>query len=189
MASLNINCNGTFKKFSKISYRSQFHVKFNDDCLDVLRIYCKTLADSNTKLAFFIEDIQFFSFNSICMDSEIKLKRFDNKLTLFALSTLKHSFLHTRLEYVLQKTIPAGIPQFLEKHSIETMFKKYKPRVEKKSKVLTLDDLGFRFALWLSACSISCIEFLGEIFVWRFNLNIGMCLFLKAQKMRMRTVL
>lgn len=123
------------------------------------------------------------SFNWVCKDSGIKLRKFRQESTLLALSTFKHSILYDILHDVLEKTIPAGIPQYLEKYSIDVLFSKYEPYVDEEPKVLTLNDLGFGFVVWLVACGISMIGYAAEKLTFQLRKPmrtlIGLILFLK----------
>lgn len=79
------------------------------------------------------------------------------------LFTLRNSFIYEILNEVLEKTLPSGIPQHLIKFHYSIIFQKYEPVVDNSPKVLTLDDLGFGFVLWLGACAISIVGFILEI--------------------------
>jgi hypothetical protein len=130
-------------------------------------MYCQSHSSSASKLAFFIEDIQYSSYNALCKGAAVKLKNFTGDSSFAALFTLDNSFLLNHLNEILGKIIPAGIPQYLYEFHKLMLFKKYEPVVDSGPKVLTFDDLGFGFVLWLCACGISVAEFLLEILITR----------------------
>ena len=143
-------------------------------------------------MAFFLEDIQYNIFNSICKGAAFKLRNFKRDAAISALFTKRNSFIYDILNQVLEKIIPAGIPQYLVKYHESNMYKEYVPIVDNSPRVLTVDDLEYGFVLWLGACGISVVGFLLE-FIW-FKLRkvlrimIGLWLFLKVLKMRLRNV-
>ena len=134
-----------------------------DDCPLILKKYCENYDKTEAKLAFFFEDIQYKTFSGMCKGAAIKLKNFDLIPATAILATFGSSFIHEALTEILNKIIPAGIPQYLYEFHTEMVFKKYEPIVDKRPKVLTIHDLTFGFVLWLAACGISITGFLLEI--------------------------
>ncbi|CAG9810552.1 unnamed protein product [Chironomus riparius] len=114
-----------------------------------VHLYCDNFNKVSMKLAFFIEGIQFTTFNSFCQRSAHKLDNFHKSLDILALFTHRNSFIYELLNEVLDKTISTGIPQYIMKFHDSAIYKKYEPIVDNRPKVLTLDDLSFGFILWL----------------------------------------
>ncbi|KAL7011992.1 hypothetical protein ACKWTF_014556 [Chironomus riparius] len=140
-----------------------------DSCLLIWNLYCDNYDNEASKLAFFFEDIQYSAFNSFCQGSAAKLKNFQKDVMLSSFLTHKNSFIHEVLNEVLEKTIPAGIPQHLIEYHTSLIYKKYEPFVDSEPKVLTVNDLAFGFVLWLGSCGIAIFGFVYEIL--RFKLN------------------
>ena len=92
------------------------------------------------------------------------MESFHKSLDISVLFTLRNSFIYEILYEVLEKTFPFGIPQNLIKFHNSVIFQKYEPIDDNSPKVLTLNDLGFGFVLWLGACGISIVGFMLEIF-------------------------
>lgn len=83
--------------------------------------------------------------------------------------TYGNSFIYEVLNEVLEKTIPAGIPQHLIEYHTWLMYKKYEPNEDSEPRVLTVDDLTFGFVLWMGSCGIAILGIAFEIL--KFNLN------------------
>jgi len=146
------------------------------DCSDLSRLYCTFLADDKEKTAFFMEEIQFAAMNSICRGSAFKLKGFWMNPVLTTLATPRNSFIYDVLNEVLEKLVPAGIPQHLDMFHTEMLFKAYKPFVDKSPKVLKITDLSFGFVLWLCACGFSASSFLCEMLILKFRKRLRSCI-------------
>lgn len=145
------------------------NIKIVTECQEYAEEYCNNYDKVMQKKAFFMEDIQYSTFNTICRGSALKLKGFREDTTITALLTNKNSFIYEFLDDFLQKTIPFGIPQYLMSFHYFMLFKHYEVLNVKEPKVLTIDDLSFGFVLWLGACGISLITFLIELFMLKLR--------------------
>jgi len=154
-------------------YQKQFFFRINvsvfDDCSKIFIIYCKYFDDSSAKLAFFIEDIQYALYDSLCKGSAVRLKNFIGSSFTVAVYTTHRSFIYKHLNLILEKLIPAGIPQHLYELHKFMLFKKYEPIMDSGPKVLTIDDLSFGFVLWLGACGISVAGFVLEMLMFQLR--------------------
>jgi len=126
-------------------------------------LYCDNFDKVSAKLAFFIEDIQYKALNSFCDGAAVQLKNFHKSAGISSFLTKRNSFIHDVLDDVLDKTIPAGIPQYLLKYHFDIVFKEFDPGADNEPKVLTLDDLSFGFVLWGFACGIATVSFFFEL--------------------------
>jgi hypothetical protein len=165
-------------------------VTFN--CPEILDTYCQNLGNSSAKLAFFIEDIQYSSFNALCRGAALTLKNFTHHTYVAGLFTSQNSFIFYPINKILEKIIPAGIPQHLYDLHLLMMFKKYEPVLNSGPKVLTVDDLSFGFVLWLGACGISVAGFVFEILMFQMRkvlrTLIGLWGLLKILRWRLKVV-
>lgn len=139
-------------------------------------MFCKYHKSTTNHIAFFIEDRQFAHFKSVCRGSAIKLKGLHPNPSLAAIVTDANSFLHKVFVQIMDKLIPAGIPQHLYNYHESMMFKPYEPDNSKKPKVLSIDDLFFGFILWICACGISSFAFFMEILCNKLSLLFRNCL-------------
>ena len=110
-----------------------------------------------------MEYIQYVSLNSICKGAAVKLKNFQGDGQLSVLFTVRNSFLYKTLNEILEKLIPAGIPQYLIKYHEVNLYGSFVPTVVGGPNVLTIEDLTYGFVLWLGACGVSVAAFLIEI--------------------------
>ena len=129
----------------------------------IWHMYCDNFDKVSAKLAFFTEDIQYKSFNSFCDGATVKLKNFQKGVGFSSFLTKRNSFIHEILNEVLEKTIPAGIPQYLLDYHLSLIFKEYEPVIDNEPKVLTVDDLTFGFVLWAVACGFAVVGFIFEL--------------------------
>ena len=127
--------------------------------------YCDNFDKINAKLAFFMEEIQYTTRNSFCKGAAAKLKNFKKEAMASVLFTYKHSYLYDIFNQVMDKIVPAGIPQYLIKYHEFNMFKVFVPAEPSPVRVLTVQDLEYGFVLWLGACGISSTGFLLEL-IW-----------------------
>lgn len=162
------------------------------DCTNLVRLYCTFLTNDKAKTAFFMEEIQFASINSICQGSAFKLKGFWMHPVLTTLATPKNSFIYGILNEVLEKLVPAGIPQYLDMFHTEMLFKAYRPFVDRSPKALKITDLSFGFVLWLCACGLSTSGFLAEKLIFKskkyLRIYIGLWMLWILLKWRLRKV-
>ncbi|KAL7013039.1 hypothetical protein ACKWTF_015166 [Chironomus riparius] len=127
-----------------------------------MKIYCDNINNSSLKLAF-IHTSQFFkNTNSVCKGSLVKVKKFHMNAIPAGLGLNVNSILSPIFNNIMDRTIAAGIPQYLESFSSEFFFGKYQEIEDKMPKVLTLEDLSFGFTLWLCACGMSISMFIFE---------------------------
>lgn len=119
----------------------------------------------DAKLAFFLEYVQYVMLNSICKGAAIQLKNFRTNSQLSVLFTIKNSFLYQILNQMLEKIVPAGIPQYLVEFHEFNLYGKFVPSIVNGPTVLTVEDLAHGFVLWLGACGVSCVGFLLEL-IW-----------------------
>lgn len=98
-------------------------------------LYCDNFDKVSAKLAFFIEDIQYKSLNSFCDGAAVRLKNFHKNAGISSFLTKRNSFIHDVLDDVLDKTIPAGIPQYLLKYHFDIVFKEFDPATDNEPKV------------------------------------------------------
>jgi len=146
------------------------NINIQPNCSHVIKSYCDNFDKVNAKLAFFMEDIQYTTRNSFCQGAGIKLKNFKKEATLSVLFTLRNSFLYDTINNIMEKTVPAGIPQYLIKYHEFNMFKVFVPSASSPVRVLTIQDLEYGFVIWLGACGISIIGFLLEVML--FNVEV-----------------
>lgn len=95
------------------------------------------------------------------------------------------------VEDVLQRLIPTGVVKHLIDYHTWIVYRNGNFKSgEQEPKILTLDDLGFGFVLWLTACAISAIGYLFEIVMFRWRKKhrtfIGLVLFLKVLRESLR---
>lgn len=152
--------------------------------MEITHFYCTNLANSSARLAFLFEGSQLRIINAVCQGSGVKLQNFRKDMVLMSLSVNQHSFLYNTFNEVMEKIVPAGIPQYLYKFHQEQMYKIYEPEADGSPKVLTFDDLSFGFVLWLGTCGVSLAGFLLELvgLVIRkfFEYTIGLNYFLRS---------
>ncbi|CAG9811190.1 unnamed protein product [Chironomus riparius] len=137
--------------------------------------FCSSYDNYSSKQAFFLFEEQYSTFTSLCHGAALKLKNFEGNNVLIAMYTTYRSFVYRHLSNVLEKIIPAGIPEYLLNYYKLFLFKKYERLLDKSPKVLTVDDLGFGFVLWLCACGISMIGFLLELSAFKMRRTINNC--------------
>ncbi|XP_070508928.1 uncharacterized protein [Chironomus tepperi] len=167
-----VACNKVQRKMlmdMKVLEKYRHKILIYGDCGLMYNLYCDNYDKVSSKLAFFFEDIQYSSLNSFCQGSAIKLKKFRNDVVLSSFLTYRNSFIYDILKEILEKIIPAGIPQYLVEYHMEQVYKKYEPIENNEPKVLTVDDLTFGFVVWLGSCGIAVLGFIYEIL--RFNVN------------------
>jgi len=168
------------------------NIKIVTECQEYAEEYCNNYDKVSQRKAFFMEDIQYSTFNTICRGSALKLKRFRKDTTITALLTYKNSFIYEFLDNLLQKTIPFGIPQHLMSFHYFMLFKYYEVLNVKDPKVLTIDDLSFGFVLWLIACGISVIGFFMELLSFKLRKVlrnfIGLWMLLSILRWRLKNV-
>jgi len=104
--------------------------------------------------------------NSICNGSLTPVKNFQMNAVPCTFGMVKHSILYPYFEEIMDKLIPSGIPQYLPDFHALLMYGNYETINEKMPKVLTLNDLSFGFILWMIACGMSMIGFVGEILIF-----------------------
>jgi hypothetical protein len=92
----------------------------------------------------------------------VKLKNFKGDGRLPVLYTVRNSFLYKKLNQILEKLIPMGIPQYLVKYHEANMFGTFIASGLNGPTVLTVEDLTYGFVLWLGACGVSTVAFLME---------------------------
>ncbi|KAL7011826.1 hypothetical protein ACKWTF_014475 [Chironomus riparius] len=148
-------------------------IKIYQECNEIGHLYCQHYNSASQRLAFFIEDNQFPVFNAICHGSALKLKNFHSYPSLTPLVTAPNSFMYRTFKDVMERLIPAGIPQHLYEYQELKMFKKYEPENHKNPKVLTVNDLLFGFVLWIGACGMSVVGFMIEIINLKLRLIFG----------------
>ena len=149
------------------NFRRKRRIQILKDCSQLSRLYCTLFSDDSAKTAFFMEEIQFAAFNSLCQGSAYTLKGFWMTPTLTTLATPRNSLIYDVLNEILEKLVPAGIPKYLEDFHTQLLFKAYKPVVDGSPKPLKITDLSFGFVLWLCACGASASVFLVEVLVFR----------------------
>ena len=165
---------------------SNFRVNkiIDEDCSNIIQSYCNNYDKVNAKLAFFMEDIQYTTRNSFCKGAAVKLKNFKKEATLSVLLTFTNSFLYDTLNELMDKIVPAGIPQYLIKYHEFNMFKVFVPADLSPVRILTIQDLEYGFVIWLGACGISFVGFLMEfLFIYSILLIknlIGLWILLKS---------
>jgi hypothetical protein len=128
-----------------------------------MQSYCDNLDKENAKLAYFMDDTQYRARNYYCKGSGIKLKNFKKEAKQSVLYTVMNSFLYDTFRHIMDKLVPAGIPQYLVKYHEYNMFKEFHPSTSSTVRVLSVQDLEHGFVLWLGACVISTIGFLIEL--------------------------
>lgn len=119
-------------------------------------------------MAFFLEDIQYSILNSICNGAAAKLKNFKLDAQISVLYTKRNSFIYKTLSQLMDKIVPAGIPQYLIKYHEDVVYKPFVPKIGNEPRILNISDLEYGFVLWLAACGVSFIGFLLER-VWLFG--------------------
>jgi hypothetical protein len=131
-----------------------------------------------------MEDYTYTAVNSVCHGTAGKLKNFRSKLAAASFLTARNSFIHVILNEILDKTIPAGIPQYLIEYHSSLIYKKYEPIDDNEPRVLTVNDLSFGFVLWLGSCAVAVVGFIFELFKFcifkAFENTVGLYVFLKV---------
>lgn len=98
----------------------------------------------------------------ICKCSPIVLKQ-----KLFTcqvgLAMAKNHYFFEVVQDIVEKFIPMGIMQYLNKLHIQANFKQAIFDPKNNLKVLNVDDLAFGFYIWLGACLISVCGFFLEL--------------------------
>ena len=159
--------------FNKVLNISRIHLKVYNNNVESHQTYCKNYDKTEAKLAFFLENVQFVTLNSICKGAAVKLKNFKGDGEVPVLYTLSNSFLYKTLNQILEKMIPAGIPQYLVKFHESNLFGTFVASVASGPSVLTIEDLAHGFVLWLGACGVSFIAFFLELMWFRLIIWFG----------------
>jgi hypothetical protein len=127
---------------------------------------CNIFSRSATKRAMITNQLYISSTSGGC---NVDLNPFKEPFFTIPVSmvTTPNHFLFHAINEVMDRIIPAGIPQHWHNFQI---WDRYIRNVHMRSldelQSLTLDDWGFGFVLWLVACGISTIAFLIEIRAW-----------------------
>lgn len=102
------------------------------------------------------------------MESTKSYQLLNEKLmtTFIGFAMFKGSFLFPLLNDVVEKIIPAGIPQFLKKFHVCMRCLRKPPEDPSGPSVLSMDDLEFGFIICLVASAISSIFFVIEFLIW-----------------------
>lgn len=146
--------------------------------------------NSSAKIAFLVSDIAKRHLVAVLNE---RVHQFDERLITFPMGIIFHrnNFLYRLTEEVMEKVIPAGIPQYLfEFHQWMAIRRKITINSVKGPRVLTLGDLNFGFEIWLSACGMACVGYVMEIL--RFKARkilrklIGLTLFVLTLHQRLR---
>jgi hypothetical protein len=124
-------------------------------------------SNSSAKLAFFMTKDMQISLGPICRNSSSRVitpdffYKFPQSIWLYKMCVL-HDLLHD----VMERILPAGIPQYIWKYEQENRFSHSGLRTddddEDTRRVFSLHDLEYGFVLWLIACGISTVVFLIE---------------------------
>jgi hypothetical protein len=115
---------------------------------------------------------------------------FDHVIS-FSLGLHKNCILYDLLRDVMEKIIPAGIPQHFWKQEQVIKFKSglKSGQIVDKRKVLSLYNLEYGFVMWMVACGISTVvffvEFLGPKFKKFVRASVGLFYFLKLLRIRL----
>jgi hypothetical protein len=127
---------------------------------------CEIFSRSATKRAMITNDIHTMSIMSDC---NIDLNLLNEPFFTIPVSmiTVPNHFLFHAINEVMDRIIPAGIPQHWYNFQMwDRIIRRMKTRILEDLQSLTLDDWGFGFVLWLVACGISTVAFLIEICAW-----------------------
>lgn len=126
---------------------SKFFESSSVDALVVDTIYSLRIQNNCTKLPILMEEI-FVTFP-------------------VALKLRKNHYLFGIINEVMERIVPSGIPQFLHNfHRWNDFLRIMIDPPQKQTEVLTMNDLGFGFVMWLVACAISTFGFIIEITMW-----------------------
>jgi hypothetical protein len=114
-----------------------------------------------------IGDFMIVAFSVRCYDDPLFLDKPFITMPV-AMVTFPNHFMFQVINEVMEKIIPAGIPQYW--YSLQKWERYIKTRVKIRSleelKSLSLDDDGFGFVIWLVACGVSSAVFLVEMLSW-----------------------
>lgn len=134
-----------------------------ENCVDIVKTYCTFFDDPDAKLAFFINDVQHRALNSICRGAATYLKNSKIIFDMSVLCTARNSFLYNTLNQIMDKMVPAGIPQYLLKFHEANLYDYFIPEIKNSPNILKIEDLFHGFAIWLAACGLSILACLMEI--------------------------
>lgn len=104
--------------------------------------------------------------SSICNGSLIQIKNFHINAFQTGLGMRRNSILYPIFENVMRKLIPSGIPKFLPESYLFLVNGNNENKADSQPKVLSVNNLAFGFILWLVACGISILGFVGEKIVY-----------------------
>ncbi|KAL7011987.1 hypothetical protein ACKWTF_014551 [Chironomus riparius] len=90
------------------------------------------------------------------------MKNFEREAQISVLYTVRNSLIFEILNKLMERIVPAGIPQYLNKYHESNVYRTFYPIIDIDPKVLTLQNLEYGFVLWIGSCGISAIGFLME---------------------------
>lgn len=146
-----------------------------------MNLFLTQMGNASAKLAFFMT-----SHSQTIFESEYDLPTIQLEEQLCTVNTgiglIKNHFLFHLTDEVIQRTTSFGIPQFLDKLYMGLLYHK-RVQMPVSPQILSIEDLSFGFIIWLVACSISCLAFLGELLHYYFKVfssqTIGLIYFLR----------
>jgi hypothetical protein len=158
---------------------------------EFVELYTQALrGNSSGKYAFFASHEVHTSLSSDNKNSLPVIK----KDTFSMMSTLKMSnndMMFKHLDFVMQQFVSAGIDKFLIDHAMWDLARPYDLEIEDSRRILAMSDLEFGFVIWLAACFVAFLIFVGEkLSMWiklgrKFKRIVGLVEFLRVLKARM----
>jgi hypothetical protein len=122
------------------------------------------MKSSDSNVGFLILSGKLPLYYGACDDLFIASKyvKFDVGATVLQME--KSSAIFDTFKDVLQKLIPAGIPQYLLTHHATIFYGNINIVQEKRFKTLSIIDLLFVFLIWMCGCGIAAITLALELF-------------------------
>ena len=127
--------------------------------------YCDQHNNGSAKVTFlFNYEDDYLPVKERCRTSNIVMD--NDYVFLMGFNLERNSDFYEVFFEAMMRIVPAGIPQKLHRDICQTLVVKLGENADNEPKVLTLDDLGFGFIIFLCACGVSSAFFVVEVAVW-----------------------
>jgi hypothetical protein len=136
------------------------------------------------KVAFFVSSIVHASFNNSFKSSLPKMQS-ERIKKLTSLQMDSNNMLHLQLNDLLSQLIPAGITNYLESYSGWFLNRPVDDEIVDPRRILSLSDLEYGFTLWLVACFVAILCFVGELLIFLVKNFIILVEFSRVLKSRL----
>jgi hypothetical protein len=155
--SLSCSYNDLFQWFSNSSPKIDYISRHN-----YTRLYKEALDGNTSKLAFFIDEFEHKLMNTTFKNS-LAIMKGEMLTKMNFLHITKKNILVRHFDQVMERLVPAGIPQYLNDLGYSTVFPQiYEEEIDNR-RILSLSDLEFGFVIWLALFPIPIIAFICEL--------------------------